>query len=134
MLEFFSSNISINLISLSNKWLGSIWSRIRRLELIGTYKDKIGMLMLKAWPSATLLKMSWKLFRPQVCWDDIVTINHYIRGIIHFGARLLRHDFVLKRHLGGWREEGVFKQILTSSPKRCRTILGVSEQASRVKG
>jgi len=33
----------------------------------------------------------------------------------------LHHDFVLKRHLRGWREEGVFKLRITLNPKRCET-------------
>jgi len=36
---------------------------------------------------------------------------------------VLRHDFVLKRHLGELREEGVFKMSLVLIPERCGTIL-----------
>jgi len=34
---------------------------------------------------------------------------------------VVRHGFVFKRHLRGWREGGVFKLHLTSTPKRCET-------------
>jgi len=67
------------------------------------------------------------MFQPQVARG-----NHRIRGIVRFGAWLLRHGFVLKRHLRGLREEGVFKLTLASTPKRCETILGVLEKAPRV--
>jgi len=33
----------------------------------------------------------------------------------------LHYGFVLKRRIRGWREEGVFKMCLTSTPKQCAT-------------
>ncbi|KAL2341336.1 hypothetical protein Fmac_009276 [Flemingia macrophylla] len=42
------------------------------------------------------------------------------RGIVGFGTRWAGHGFVLKRRLGGLREEGVYKLSLASISKRSR--------------
>jgi len=74
-----------------------------------------------------LFPQTLSMFQPQVRWDSIARINDRIQGIVPFGVFELRHDFVLKRRLSGLREECVFKLSLTSTPRRCETILVVPE-------
>jgi len=57
------------------------------------------------------------MFQPEVRRDDIVRVNHLVRGIDRFGAWLFRHGFVLKRRLGGLKKESVYKLTLASTPK-----------------
>ena len=68
------------------------------------------------------------MFRPHVCWDGITIVNHHIQGIVCFKARLLHHDFVLKRHFDRWRVEYIFKLMLIWTPNQYETILSIPKQ------
>jgi len=69
--------------------------------------------------------------RPKfVCQQSLETTTTFPRNCPLWSNMELYHDFVLKRCLKKWREVGVFKLCQTSTPKRCRTLLGVPEHRS----
>ena len=69
-----------------------------------------------------------------LCHSWLLTnmINHHIQSIVCFGVCELRHDFVFKKRISGLREEGIYKLLLTLTPKRCDTILDVTEQIKNI--
>jgi len=69
----------------------------------------------------------WFLFRLQVGWDSIAKINYHIRDIVLFKVFKLRHDFFLKRCIGGLRKKCIFKLSLTSTPSDVGVYIGRTE-------
>lgn len=66
------------------------------------------------------------MFYSKACRDNI--INHRNRDIVHFRDFQFCHGFVIRKaSLRELRVEGVYKLFLTSTLKRCESILTIPE-------